>query len=174
MKKIVFVLVALAATAHADDEASWFGFRIGFGTLPIDHQLTSTVSLGLGVEHPVSEHWRVFGDYEWLWLERAQMNEHGDGQRIHVGLRRTLADGHAWHVLRLFVDGELGGGFTLANDNISGVHELPDALAGLRLGYDMDAEHRSEAKTLEMEVVVRGIAIPGGIGMMAGVGGLWR
>jgi hypothetical protein len=174
VNKIVLVLLALCASAHADDDTNWFGFRIGIGALPIDRQLTSTISLGLGVEHPVFDHWRVFGDYEWLWLERAQMNEHGDGQRIHVGLRRTIADKRAWHVLRLFVDGELGGGFTLANDNVSGVHALPDALTGVRLGYDMEGAQRSEAKALEMEVVVRAIAIPGGIGMMAGLGGLWR
>jgi len=172
--KILLVLLALSTSAYADDEASSFGFRIGFGVLPIDRQLTSTVSLGLGVEHPVFEHWRAFGDYEWLWLERAQMGEHGDGQRIHVGLRRTLADKRAWHVLRFFLDSELGGGFTLANDNVSGVHALPDALAGLRLGYDLEAEHRSEAKVFEAEVVVRAIAIPGGIGMMAGIGALWK
>jgi hypothetical protein len=193
--KIRFVLVlvlvlVLDARAHANpiyiadeprepaDARNLFGFRFAFGLLPIDHLPTATYSVGLGVEHPVFGKWRVFGDYEWLWLERQHTDqmagEHGDGQRVQVGVRRRLASKRAWDILRLYVDGELGGGFSLVNDNMTGMHALPDGLAGLRVGYDLAAHRTSDAKLLEFEVVVRAIAIPGGIGMMGGVGALWK
>jgi len=149
------------------------GFRISFGTLPIDHVRWATYSLAIGAEHPLFCHVRGFGEYEWLWLDRSSMHEHGEGQRIQIGLRHELL-GHSWSMLRGFVDGEVGGGMALVSDNVASMRVLPDAFAGLRVGYDLlPHTERSQARTFQTEVLVRAIAIPDGIGWFAGLGMWW-
>ncbi len=191
MNRIVLVLVlvlVLDHRAHAQpiavtaseprDDRNLFGFRIGLGMLPLDHESVTTASIGLGVEHPVWRSWRVFGDYEWLWLVRSHTDTmpgvQGDGQRVLVGVRYTLADKQLFRELAVYVDGELGGGFALVHDDLAGVHALPSALAGLRVGWKLAGHRTSESKELDSELVVRAVAIPGGLGMMGGVGFLWK
>lgn len=182
MNRIVLVLVlVLAPRAHAepsDEPRNLFGFRIGLGMLPLDDQKLATYSVGLGVEHPAFGRWRVFGDYEWLWVERTHTDTmpgiHGDGQLATLGVRHAIAATTVLHDLRLYADAELGGSFALVDDDARGLHALPAGLAGVRVGYDLPGARRSESKLLEFEVVVRAIAIPGGVGVAGGVGALWK
>ncbi len=182
MSRIVLVLaLALGSLAHADperDDRNLFGFRIGLGMLPLDHESVTTASIGLGVEHPVWRSWRVFGDYEWLWLMRSHTDTmpglHGDGQRVMVGVRHALAEKQLMREVALYVDGELGGGFALVADNFAGVRALPSALAGVRVGWKLAGHRTSESKELDAELLVRAVAIPGGVGMTGGVGFLWK
>jgi hypothetical protein len=182
VKLALATLVALASTAHAEpaeQERAIFGYRLGAGMLPIDHQGTATIYLGLSAEHPIAPRWRVFGEYEWVWLFRtktdAMPDERGDGQRAHVGVRRRMLATSS-HELSWYLDGELGAGFMLANDNMTGVHALPDALAGVRLGWDLHAQTRSRSTSsmLVCELVVRALAVPEGAGMMGGIGVSWQ
>jgi len=170
------VLVALCGSARADDAFNMFGFRMGVGALPIDGGNTLTVSLGLGVEHPVFKNTRVFGEYEYLWLNERDplMHErHGNGHRTSLGLRRELI-GKGKRQLRLYLDGELGGGLALTNDNMMGVSFVPDGFVGLRGGYDLYSRaDDSPSRTFEVELLLRAIAIREGAGMMFGVGMLW-
>ena len=207
VKLPVLVLVALGTVAQArpapcpdcdrDPEPSieteiednnpafnMLGFRMGVGALPIEGNHTLTMSVGLGVEHPVFRKTRVFGEYEWLWLIRNEdggmepttprTERHGSGHRTSLGLRRELAAKKLGRSLRMFVDGELGISTALANDNVSGVQMLPAALGGLRFGYDIySRSDDSPSRTFEAEFLLRAIAIREGIGVMFGVGMLW-
>lgn len=182
MKRLVLLVLMLghAALAVADDgePRNLFGFRIGLGALPLDQVSIDTASVGMGVEHPVWGAWRAFGDYEWLWLMRSHTDTmsgiHGDGQRVQLGVRHAIADKRLASYIRLFVDAELGGGFALVDDDRVGMHALPNALAGVRVGYELTSDRRSESRQLDAELVVRAIAIPEGLGMLAGAGFLWR
>ncbi|HSD86647.1 MAG TPA: hypothetical protein VLB44_04005 [Kofleriaceae bacterium] len=170
----------------ADDSPAFnmLGIRFAFGALPIRHADTLTMSVGLGVEHPVFKKTRVFGEYEWLWLitrpdERDLMSttprpeRHGSGHRAMLGLRRELV-GKGRHAVHAFVDGELGAGLALTNDNIGGVAMLPTLFGGLRAGYDMYSRtDDSPSRTFEVEILVRAVAVPDGIGMLGGVGMAW-
>lgn len=171
-------VIALAATAHADPEAdrAVFGFRFGAGVIPIDHQETTTVSIGLSAEHIVAPRWRLLGEYEWVWLSRAKEmpEERGDGQRAHVGVRRRLGEKRVdeWG---FYIDADFGAGFMLANDNMTGVHALPDAFMGLRAGYEEHARRESSPSKLFLaELSVRGLALPEGAGLLVGVGMAWQ
>jgi hypothetical protein len=170
-----------------DDDSPAFnmlGVRFAIGALPIRHADTLTMSLGLGVEHPVFKKTRVFGEYEWMWLTarpdtRDMMSitprpeRHGSGHRAMLGLRRELV-GKGRHSVRAFIDGELGAGLALTNDNVRGVEMLPTALIGLRAGYDMYSRtDDSPSRTFEAEILVRAIAVPDGIGMLGGFGMAW-
>src|SRR5690348_8435457 len=104
VKMIALVLVSMTAVATADDDDepafNMLGFRLSAGAMPIDGTQTTTMSVGLGVEHPVFDKTRMFGEYEWLWLssvdERAfdsmvvHSEHHGTGHRLTAGLRREL------------------------------------------------------------------------------------
>lgn len=167
------IVLALAGVAGADPLV---GLRLGLGRLPIDGAPSDAVSIGLGVEHPVLCQWRAFGEYEWLWLQRVHGTEpepHGDGHRIQIGVRHRLAVHRVSGDFALFVDGELGGGLALVSDQMTGVRVIPDALAGVRLGYDLRAP-ASPSTVFEAELLVRVLAIPGGAGAMLGVGMLWN
>jgi hypothetical protein len=159
------------------DTHSLLGFALSLGAVPVDHRLALTYSIGLSIEHPVFRKWRVFGDYEWMWLERVRGDvmpiEHGDGQRVQVGVRRRLA-AKAWHELDWFIDGELGGGFTLASDNVLGVIALPDALAGVRFGYDLHDKQRSDSQLFVCEFVLRALGVPTGAGMTFAFAASWK
>jgi hypothetical protein len=173
-------LVAGDARADRDDdrEPPKLGLRVDFGALPYFGQPAEIFGLGVGVEHPAFCKFRVFGEYEWLFLtsgssttSTSAMPEYsGTGQRAHVGLRHVLVATTWRRALRLYIDGEIGGGFALTTDNASGTHAVPHALAGLRLGYDI---LMVRSHVFEAEFLVRGIAIDHGAGMMFGVGMLW-
>lgn len=160
------------------------GFRLGIGALPLAGTRTQTRSLGLGVEHPIIGKTRAFGEYEWLWLapsdERAMDSvaigpeRHGTGHRALAGLRRELIAGRQRGNVRMFLDGELGGGFALASDTSRGLLVLPTGFAGLRVGYDIYSNSESSPSSMfELEVLVRAIAVGDGIGLMTGFGVLW-
>lgn len=172
------------ATADDGPAFNMLGVRFSIGALPIRHSDTLTMSLGLGVEHPVFKKTRVFGEYEWMWLlQRPDARDlmsptpmpdrHGSGQRAVLGLRRELV-GKGRHATRAFIDGELGAGLALTNDNIRGVQMLPTLFTGLRAGYDIySSTDDSPSRTFEAEFLVRAIAIPEGIGMLGGFGMAW-
>jgi len=192
----LFAVVALAtfarltpALADEGDGADDPGFnmldiRFAMGGLPVEGAPSLTVSLGLGVEHPVFKKTRVFGEYEWMWLfdrptERTYMidppppERHGTGQRAMLGLRRELF-GKGRHAFRAFVDGELGGGLALTNDNMSGLHTLPTGFIGLRAGYDVySREDESPSRTFEFELLFRTLIVPDGYGGLFGLGMAW-
>jgi hypothetical protein len=201
----IIVVVALTAVARAeaerppdppsvvaeDDDPGFnlFGFRFNIGALPIGGVRNLTLSLGLGVEHPVFTKTRVFGEYEWMWISRQdprsvdpypymatapRPDEHGTGHRAMLGLRRELIAKNLGSKLRLYVDGELGGGLALANDNMSGVQVLPTAFGGMRAGYDIYTRNEeSPSRTFEIEFLLRAIAIREGMGMSFGLGMAW-
>jgi len=194
MVKVVAILIALAGTAGAeivdlpdepvevapapDASVSRFGYRVGFGDLPIGGQDTFLFSLGLGIEHPLFGRFRALAEYEYVFTEthgdsaRMPPPEHGSGHRVHLGLRHVLADKRL-DVLRLWIDGELGGGLGMFGDNVTGAHALPDVFAGLRLGYDFHGRRSSPASVFVAELLVRVIAIDRGAGVMGGVGMYW-
>src|SRR6476659_4678731 len=139
VKMLALTAILLSSTAaFADDDDPGFnmlGTRVGFGTMPIEGASTLTVSLGLGVEHPVFKKTRVFGEYEWMWLTPQPTADdyyamvkpperHATGQRAALGLRREIVGGGG-HNMHAFLDGELGGGMVLANDNMRGLMTLP-------------------------------------------------
>jgi hypothetical protein len=165
--------VQIAAAPAATEPPQTLGFRFGFGTVPLDDGKTITYSLGLGSEVPLVHGVRAFGEYEWLWLDRSHMNEHGDGQRIQLGVRHRLAASHG-DIMDLFVDGELGGGLALASIGATNLAVVPDAFVGARVGYDMTPHaSRSPSRTFEAELLVRALAVPDGLGWLAGVGMWW-
>jgi hypothetical protein len=165
---LAFVLAASTARAEHDVDLPKLGLRLDVGGVP------NVMAFGLevGVEHPVAGKLRAFGEFEWLWLTGSTSTDSdvgGVGQRAHVGVRHVLAATKLRNVLRFFVDGELGGGFTLMTDNMTGAHAIPHALAGVRLGYDI-VQH---ARTLECDLVFRAIVVEHAASLMFGVGVAW-
>ncbi len=179
-----------APTAEPDDSPAFnmFGFAMGVGGLPIRGADNLAFSIGLSVEHPVFKKTRVFGEYDWLWLQRRDpragemMNseqmvprpdEHGSGHRTSLGLRRELI-GKSGGSTHAFIDGELGASIALVNDNMTGVEVLPAGFAGIRLGYDLYARRDdSPSATFETGLLLRIIALRDGVGMSFGVGMYW-
>ena len=180
LANVVALALARAGPAHADPEKdrAVFGFRFDAGTLPIDGQQNDTVSLGLTAEHVVAPRWRLLGEYEWVWLSRregdAMPEVHGDGQRVHVGARRRLGE-KDWYEVGMYVDADAGLGFMLAHDDMTGVHAIPDAFAGLHVGYVEHSRRRSSpSKLFEADLFVRGLAVTEGLGITAGFGMAWQ
>ncbi|HSN27363.1 MAG TPA: hypothetical protein VLT45_13810 [Kofleriaceae bacterium] len=181
MVKILALLVALCAVAHADDDIDsdvdngpplLLGFRLAAGKLPVATEDLTTLTLGLDVDHPVSRSWRVFGEYEWMWLDRDQMStQHGSGHRLLTGLRHTVADKREGR-LRAYLDVEGGGGLAVLDDSILGVRILPTGFAGLRGGYDF-THADSPSRVFEVEILVRAIFVENGTGLLAGFGMQW-
>jgi hypothetical protein len=177
MVKYIIAISLLATTAYADDAFNMFGFRMGVGALPIDGDDTLTVSLGVGVEHPVFKKTRVFTEYEWLYFtdreDTMEPARHGNGHRVSLGLRRELA-GKGKRKIHGYLDGEVGGGLALTNGNMTGVELIPNAFLGLRAGYDLySGAEDSPSRTFEAEFLLRAIGIRNGIGLMFGVGMAW-
>jgi hypothetical protein len=180
------VLAVLASTAHAEDSPAFnmFGFRMSAGALPLDGDRSVVLSLGLGVEHPVFRKVRMFGEYEWLWINwwdaRAmdsvviRPERHGNGHRASLGLRRELLAKNAGRSVRIFLDGELGANVALTNDNMHGMAFRPGGLVGLRVGYDVySSVDSSPSRTFEAEVLIRAITVADGAGVMVGLGLAW-
>jgi hypothetical protein len=171
-----------------DDEPAFnmLGFRFSVGALPLADAPMTSLSLGIGIEHPVFMRTRVFAEYEWLWLARrdvgamttpgipARPEEHATGHRALLGLRRELAAKRGGRSLRMFLDGELGGGLALVNDNVTGVQMLPTGFLGIHAGYDIYTRNEdSPSRTFEAELLLRAIAVRDGIGMLVGFGFAW-
>lgn len=169
-----------ARPARADsaiDLVTKLGFQVGFGGVAVEPGRTArTSALGLGLEHPVFDNTRVFGEYEYLWIgddARATMGPlHGDGQRMHLGLRHALAVMRPNGSMRLFLDGELGVGAMLASTDSLGARAVPDGVVGVRAALDLrNAE--STSRVLELEVGVRAVLVPDGAGIVVTSGVAW-
>jgi hypothetical protein len=185
VKHLALAAVLLSSTAAiADDDEDDAGFnmlgaRFTFGSTPIHETSSLTVSLGLGVEHPVFRRTRVFGEYDWLWLSSAPAPmdsapaHHGSGHRAVAGLRRELI-GTGRHSVHAFIDGELGGGVMLANDSMFGLEVVPTGFIGMRLGYDIYSHNDdSPSRTFELEILTRVLVVPDGVGFLTGLGMAW-
>lgn len=193
VKMMVLTAILLSSTTalaqEVEDDDAGFNMlevRFGFGTMPISDGASSlTVSLGLGVEHPVFKRTRVFGEYEWLWLASnpdpepgaalmdSEPAHNGSGHRAVLGLRRELV-GTGRHSLHAFVDGELGGGLAIANDSMYGLAILPTGFVGIRAGYDLYSHNDdSPSRTFELTMMLRVLAVPDGVGVMTGLGMAW-
>jgi hypothetical protein len=190
VKNILLTAILLSSTSalaqEADDDDPGFNMletRFAFGSMPIaDGASSLTVSLGLGVEHPVFKRTRVFGEYEWLWLSSPPRDpalmtsepEHdGSGHRAVLGLRRELV-GKGSYAMHMFVDGEVGGGLGIVNDSMFGLRVLPTGFAGVRFGWDLYShKDDSPSRTFEMNILVRVLAVSDGVGVLTGIGMAW-
>ena len=98
---------------------------------------------------------------------------HGSGHRAVAGLRRELI-GKGRSSMHAFVDGEVGGGFMLANDSMFGVEMLPTGFVGMRLGYDLYSHNDdSPSRTFELELTTRLLVVAEGVGFITGLGMAW-
>ena len=158
-----------------------FGYRLGFGQLPLSGHPNFVFSIGLNFDQHLVGKLRLLGEYDWLWTEsrdpeataRMTPPEYGDGHRVQIGLRYNLARTRSLPV-RVFIDAELGGGAALVTDNLTGTRFLPTGFTGLRLGYDVRTRNPdSPSRMFTAEFTVRAIAIDHGIGVMGGVGMQW-
>jgi hypothetical protein len=192
VKNLLLTAILLSSTKavadegdDADDDAGFnmLEARFAFGTMPIaDGASSLTVSLGLGVEHPVFKRTRVFGEYEWLWLASRRVDpalmtsepEHnGSGHRAVLGLRRELV-GKGSYSMHMFVDGEVGGGLGLVNDSMFGMRVMPTGFVGARVGWDIYSHNDdSPSRTFEMNLLLRVLAVSDGVGVMTGIGMAW-
>jgi hypothetical protein len=174
---------SVEAEPDASPAFNMFGFRMSAGALPLDGSRARVLSVGIGVEHPVFDKTRMFGEYEWLWVtwfdERAmdsvvfRPERYGNGHRTSFGVRRELTAKGSRRV-RMFIDGELGANVALTNDNMSGMVLRPGGLVGLRVGYDVYSdEDDSPSRTFEAEMLVRAIVVEHGAGAMMGIGLWW-
>lgn len=173
--------------AEKDDSPAFnmFGFDMEMGFVPHDGANALAMSLGLAVEHPVFTKTRVFGEYDWLWLSprdsstRAMIGtsprpeRHASGHRASLGLRRELKAKGGGH-MRLFIDGELGGGLALVNDSMAGATLAPSGFIGLRFGYDLYSRRDSSpSRMFETALVVRAVGVRDGLGIVFGLGMYW-
>ena len=165
---IVAIIVA-ARSARADDGA--LGFRIAGGELPLADTRPTVVSIAVGTEQELAHGWRGFGEFEYMWFEKDKLTT-GSGSRVQLGVRHVLAERTIESTIRLYIDGELGGGMALVSNTT--VQAVPDGFAGLRLGYDI-VEHadRSPSQKLQLELSLRALYVPDGLGLMGGIGVWW-
>lgn len=145
--KALLIVCALAGTARADDEPDdppthdrLLGMRIAGGLMPYDDRELFHMSLGVVAEYRVYHLLRLTAEYEYLLFSQYEDTTRvadGTGHRASVVARHALArsrllDGK----VRFWLDGELGGGFLLARESMAGTIAKPQAIAGIRLGYD--------------------------------------
>jgi hypothetical protein len=178
MVKALAIVLALTAVAHADDDdyddgpPTLLGFRLDGGRLPIEQQTMTALGIALDIDHPIATRWHAFGEYEYLWLDRDDgAMEHGNGHRVLAGIRRSLVQRHE-HSMRSYVDVEGGGGMCIVDDSMLGTRSLGTGFAGLRAGFDFEHDD-SPSRIFETEIVVRAVFVPGGSGVMAGLGMQW-
>jgi hypothetical protein len=159
---------------------SKLGLRMGFGAIPVERRRIHALGLGLAFEHQLAGRWRMFGEYEWLWLSdldqrRREPTSH-NGHRLHTGVRRVLADTTLKKVLRFYVDAELGGGIasmSLPRTVGREVAVLPHGFVGLRFGYTFLQPDNRASRAWEPEFLVRAMWVPDGVGITGGVGMAW-
>lgn len=160
------------------DAVDKLGFHAGLGPLPHGGQSFLAGVLGLGIEHQLVGHWRILGEYEWLWLDgrSSSMTSElfGTGHRAHLGLRRRLVSSpRLGKRFDFFVDAELGGGLAIASLP-DAVDVIPHGFAGLRLGYDLLAKDPTpSSRVFEVELGLRLVGSRDGLGGTFGVGLLW-
>ena len=189
--RALLLVALLAKVAHADDSAAedddpgfnLLGFRLAAGGLPIDSVLTTAITLGLELEHPVFRRTRVLVAYDWMWLTMADSRDlmsptprptrFGTGHRAQLGLRRELT-GKTTGWMHLFLDGELGAGMALINDSTIGAQAVPVGFLGARVGYDVYSRHDdSPSRTFEIDLMVRMLVTDTGLGWSTGIGFAW-
>jgi len=139
------------------------------GALPTETTMIRARSLGLSVEHPVFQRVRVLAGYEWLWLGEA------NGHRTTLGLRREVFGRGRYHS-RVFVDGELGASYALVSgdERMAGVHDVPAAFAGMRMGYDLYTDRdESPSRTFELALGTRLLVVEHGVGFALGLAVAW-
>jgi hypothetical protein len=178
MVKMLALLVALCGIAQADDDGlddgppTLLGARLAAGRLPVMHEDLTTFSLALAIEHPMSERWHAFGEYEYVWLSHDDSAmQHGNAHRMLAGLRATVLQKRQ-HRRRSFVDLEAGGGMSIATDTVLGTRSLPTGFGGVRAGFDFYADD-SPSRVFELEMLLRAVIVPDGSGLMAGLGWQW-
>lgn len=179
MVKTLAVLLALTAVARADDGDAYddgpptlLGFRVAAGRLPVEHQDMTTAGIALDVDHPIARTWHAFAEYEYLWLGRDDGTmQHGNGHRVLAGLRHSIVQ-KTEHRMRSYLDVEGGGGMAIIDDTVVGTRSLGTGFAGVRAGFDF-VHDDSPSRVFETEIVVRAVFVPGGSGVMAGLGMQW-
>lgn len=158
------------------------GFRFGGGVAPIAHELMPMFGVALAVERQITRRLQWLAEYEHLWLlprqtlnarMRGESSLDGSGHRANLGLRITLASKQI-RFLRLFVDGEAGGGATLAARD-DGVHLSPHTFTGIRLGYEFSSQRRETraSKSWEPNLALRMLVVPNGLGFFGGIAMYW-
>ena len=174
MIRTLLALLVLASSAHADNV---LGTRIGYGSIPVDGDPMTTMSLSVTFDHPIAGRWRIAAEYEYLWIGERDFDAHMEngvaslsdsGHRAHLGLRRELLDKQfADGKVELFLDGEAGGGAMLV-DREEGALAVPHVFVGIRAGLALDVETR-----WEYELYVRGLGLEDGPGVLFGIGLVW-
>jgi hypothetical protein len=188
--KRALLVLALASTASAEsivitepgDEFTKsekkLGFRLGGGSLPIEHYSVGGAFVTLGLEHRVAESTRFMAEYEWMWLhitydDPMRETPPGMGHRTHAGVRTTLAAKPKGGEFRFYADAELGAGLGYYDVLPGGVRVLPHAFLGLRGGYQLNFGKRRASQFFETEISVRAIVVEYGIGFGGGLGFYW-
>jgi hypothetical protein len=177
MVKALAILLALTAAAHADDgyddgPPTLLGFRLDGGRVPIEQESMTTFGIALDVDHPMSARWHAFAEYEYLWLDRDDGTmQHGNGHRVVAGVRATLVQ-RKEHGMRSYLDLEGGGGMAIVDDSMLGTRSLGTGFGGLRAGFEF-AHDDSPSRIFEIEILLRAVFMPGGSGVMAGLGMQW-
>jgi hypothetical protein len=183
-----FLLVCmLAQAARAEsivvlDEVhrdTWhlLGTRVAYGSVPVDDQPMTTMSIAVSIDRPIIGRWRVLGEYEYVWIGPRDLDAHAmtgvasladSGHRVHAGMRRRIVE-KTWArgYVGAFVDAEAGGGAMLV-DRASGSLALPHAFAGVRAGLALEQDTR-----WEYEVILRALAVRDGAGVLFGIGLVW-
>jgi hypothetical protein len=179
MVKIFAVLLALTAVAYAEGDEGidngpplLLGFRLATARLPVGGQDIAASSLGLDVDHPIAHGARIFGEYDWMWIDHDPTSmQHGSGHRLLAGLRYAVAEKHDHH-FHVFSDVEAGGGMSVLDDSILGVRVLPTGFVGLRAGYGFTATD-SPSRVFDVELTLRALIVPDGTGGLVGIGMQW-
>lgn len=184
---VIAMLATLASGAHAEPpmaiaeepRTGWsrLGTRIGFGSVPIDGAQMTTASIAVSLDRPLVGRWRVLGEYEHVWIGERDLEAHSlqgvaslanSGHRVQLGIRRRLLE-KTWadRFVGVFLDGEAGGGAMLV-DRSEGALAVPHSFVGIRAGFSL------EQQTLwDYEVILRGLAVPDGVGVLFGIGLVW-
>ncbi|MBP9089041.1 MAG: hypothetical protein KBG15_23170 [Kofleriaceae bacterium] len=156
------------------------GFRIGVGKLVIGQQPVTTMALGVVTEARLLGKLRGLAEYEWLNLSDASTlatssrKLTGGGHRANIGLRKALVESTFQKALRLYIDGEIGGGAAWTTNTITGDKLVPHGLVGLRFGYGFITDVKdSPSREFECEFLVRTIITPESAGLLFGVGMSW-
>jgi hypothetical protein len=142
-------------------------YQFGVGKLPLDGRRIIAVSL-LGLEADVRAigDWHLFGTYSWAMLDdehdAPDANRIGSAHRLDAGLRRDVLD-LSRKMARGFVALEAGGGVGW----LGSFGAVPHALAGVRLGFDIESDEidAGSTRTFGFELLVRATAVPDGVGL---------
>lgn len=181
------VLVSLASVTHAekpmiahDEPRTWsrLGSRIGTSVFSIGGTPMLASEVSLTIDRSLFGEWRVVGEYEFLFFGRRDFDAYEDlgvaalpytGHRVHAGVRRQFAQ-QSWLDGRVRVVAELDAGIgAMCGQGERRAIGAPHVYAGLRAAFAVD----SGDQLWEYEVIVRGLALPDGVGALLGIGLVW-